>query len=97
MRTVVPGQRSLVQSSIGGRSWPAITVSSLRIESVRPAGNSRATIHFTVRATARSDGMDFPVLPQGPGAAPWLVAIESVGHWYVDLTQSTAQPFGVNS
>ena len=87
--TVVPAQRSCVQSSLGS-GGPTITVSSLHITSAQPAGNSSATVHFTVKAEASLDGQDIPVFPQGPGSAQWLATTEVAGHWYVNLDDSTA-------
>ena len=47
--TVLPAQRSCVQSFVGSGD-PTTTVSSLHITSVQPAGNSGATVRFTVKA-----------------------------------------------
>jgi hypothetical protein len=91
--TVLPAQRSCVQSSLGS-GGPTITVSSLHITSAQPAGNSGATVRFTVKADARLDGQDFPVFPQGPGSAQWLATTEIAGHWYVNITGSTTLAFG---
>jgi hypothetical protein len=85
-RTVLPAQRSCASSMLSDS--PRFTVSSLRIASARPAGNSRATVRFTVHAQASLGGQDIPVFPQGPGGGQWLVTAESGGHWYVDLTSS---------
>ena len=91
--TVVPAQRSCVQSSLGS-GGPTITVSSLHITSAQPAGSSSATVRFTVKAEAKLDGQAIPVLPQGPGSAQWLATTEVAGHWYVNLDDSTALAFG---
>ena len=91
--TVVPAQRSCVQSSLGS-GGPTITVSSLHITSAQPAGNSSATVRFTVKAEASLGGTDTPVFPQGPGSAQWLATTEVAGHWYVNLDDSTALAFG---
>jgi hypothetical protein len=91
--TVVPAQRSCVQSSLGS-TGPAITVSSLHITSAQPAGNSGATVRFTVKAEASLGGQDIPVLPQGPGSAQWLATTEVAGRWYVNIDDSTALAFG---
>jgi len=92
-RTVLPAQRSCVESSVG--SGPRFTVSSFRTVSARPAGNGGATVRFTVNAKASLGGMDLPVLPQGPSnGAQWLVATETAGHWYVDIARSTSLAFG---
>ena len=91
--TVPPAQRSCVQSSLGS-GGPTITVSALHITSAQPAGNSSATVRFTVKAEASLGGQDLPVLPQGPGSAQWLVTTEVAGHWYVNLDDSTALAFG---
>jgi hypothetical protein len=93
--TVVPAQRSCVQSTLGSNSGaPAISVSSLHITSAEPAGNSGATVRFTVNAEVKLDGQDIQVLPQGPGSAQWLATTEVAGHWYVNLDDSTALAFG---
>jgi hypothetical protein len=90
-RTVLSSQRSCVSSGLDGA--PKITVSSFRIDSAEPAGTGRATIRFTVTAKASLGGQDVPVFPPG-GATQWLVAAESAGHWYVDLSASSASnPF----
>jgi len=91
-QTVLPAQRSCVEPSVG--SGPRFAVSSFLALSVRPAGNGSATVRFTVRAKASLDGMDVPVLPQGPSNGPqWLVTTEAAGHWYVDITRSTSLAF----
>ncbi len=91
--TVVPAQRSCVQSSLGS-GGPTITVSSLHITSAQPAGNSSATVRITVKAEASFGGQDIPVLPQGPGSAQWLATTEVAGRWYVNIDDSTALVFG---
>ena len=77
-----------------GNGAPTITVSSLHITSAQPAGNSGATVRFTVKAEASLDGQDLQVLPQGPGSEQWLATTEVAGHWYVNLDDSTALAFG---
>jgi hypothetical protein len=84
--TVLPAQRACLRDFVGG---PSISVSSLRITSAKPAGNSRATVWFTVRARATIGGHTFPVLPQGPRRAQWLVTTAEGGHWYIDLNRSS--------
>lgn len=91
-QTVPPAQRSCIRSLLS--AGPKITVTSLGIKSVRPAGNHRATVRFTVQAHATLDGTSIPVLPQGPGSQQWLVTTETAGHWYVDLTSSSDLAFG---
>ncbi len=91
--TVLPAQRSCVQSSLGSGA-PTITVSDLHITSAEPAGNTGATVRFTVKAEASLDGQDLPVLPEGSGSAQWLATTEVAGHWYVDIENSTALAFG---
>jgi hypothetical protein len=91
--TVVPAQRSCLQSSLGS-GGPAFTVSSLHITSAQPAANSGATVRFTVKAVASLDGQDLPLLPQGPGSAQWLATTEVAGRWYVNIDDSTALAFG---
>ncbi len=88
-RTVLPAQRSCVRSFLTG-GGPRITVASFRIVSARPAGNRAATVRFTVQAQASLGGQSIPVFPQGPRRVQWLVTAERAGHWYVDLTRSTA-------
>jgi hypothetical protein len=66
----------------------------LHITSAQPAGNSSATVRFTVKAEASLDGQDIPVLPQGPGSAQWLATTEVAGRWYVNIDDSTALAFG---
>ena len=90
--TVLPAQRSCVQSFVGD-GGPAITVSSLHITSTQPAGNSSATVRFTVKAQASLDGKSIPVFPQTPGSPQWLAASEVAGRWYVNLDESTALVF----
>lgn len=82
-RTVLPAQRGCFGTGIGDA--PKITVSGLRITSVRAAGAGKATVWFSVSAHADMKGHSIPVLPDGPGAGQWLVAAERAGHWYVDL------------
>jgi hypothetical protein len=88
-QTVPPTQRSCVRSLLGGGA-PKITVTSFRVVSAQPAGHGRATVRFTVTARASLDGHNIPVFPQGPGRVQWLVTTETGGHWYVDLTRSSA-------
>jgi hypothetical protein len=90
--TVLPAQRSCVQSELGSGS-PTITVSGLRITSAQPAGNSSATVRFTVTAKASLGGQTIPVFPQAPGSAQWLVTTEVAGRWYVNIEDSTALVF----
>ena len=90
--TVLPSQRSCVQSFVGD-GGPAITVSSLHITSTQPAGNSSATVRFTVKAQASLDGKSLPVFPQTPGSQQWLTVSEVAGRWYVNLDGSTALVF----
>ncbi|HEX6454182.1 MAG TPA: hypothetical protein VF060_32570 [Trebonia sp.] len=82
-RTVLPAQRGCVSSVTSGA--PKITVSGLRITSVRAAGAGKATVWFSVSAHVDMKGQSIPVLPEDPGARQWLVAAEKAGHWYVDL------------
>jgi len=91
--TVLPAQRSCVQSSLGSGA-PTITVSGLHITSAQPAGNSSATVHFTVKAEASLDGQDIPVLTQGPSTGQWLATTDVTGHWYVNIEDSMALGFG---
>ena len=91
--TVLPGQRSCVQSALGNGA-PTISVSSLHITSAEPAGASSATVRFTVKAEASLDGQAIPIFPEGPGSTQWLSAAEMNGHWYVDLDNSAALAFG---
>jgi hypothetical protein len=91
--TVLPAQRSCVRSDLGAGA-PAISVSSLRITSAQPAGNSGATVHFTVKAEVDLGGQDIPVAPQGPGGEQWLSTTEVAGHWYVNISDSSALAFG---
>jgi hypothetical protein len=90
--TVLPAQRSCVQSLVGS-GGPTITVSSLRITSVQPAGNWTATVRFTVKAQASLGGNSIPVFPQTPGSVQWLATTEVAGHWYVNIDDSTALVF----
>ena len=91
--TVLPAQRSCVQS-FAGSDGPTITVSSLHITSAQPAGNSSATVRFSVKAEASFGGKDLPVFPQTPGSVQWLATTEVAGHWYVNIDDSTALVFG---
>lgn len=87
VQTVLPAQRPCFRPSImGGLKF---TVTSLRIVSAQPAGNTNATVRFTVTARASLAGHSIPVLPQGPGRVQWLVTTETGGHWYVDLGRSS--------
>lgn len=90
--TVLPAQRSCVQSFVGS-GGPTITVSSLHITSAQPAGNSSATVRITVKAEASFGGKDLPVFPQAPGSVQWLATTEVAGHWYVNIDDSTALVF----
>jgi hypothetical protein len=90
--TVLPAQRSCLQSELGSGS-PTITVSSLHITSAQPAGSSTATVRFTVTAQASLGGTTIPVFPQSPGSAQWLATTEMAGHWYVNIEDSTALVF----
>ena len=92
-RTVLPAQRECVSSEMGGGA-PKITVSGFKITSVRAAGTGKATVRFTVSADTAMGGQSFPVLPDGPGAAQWLVAAENGGQWYVDLASNPDFPVG---
>jgi hypothetical protein len=86
--TVLPAQRSCVQSFVGSGD-PTTTVSSLHITSVQPAGNSGATVRFTVKAQESLDGKSIPIFPQAPGSVQWLATTEVAGHWYVNLEDTT--------
>jgi hypothetical protein len=68
-------------------------VSSLHITSVQPAGNSSATVRFTVKAQESLDGKSIPLLPQAPGSVQWLATTEVAGHWYVNI-EDTGLAFG---
>jgi hypothetical protein len=87
--TVPPAQRSCVQASLGS-GGPTFTVSSLHIMSARPAGNSGATVLFTVKAEASLSGQAVPVFPLEPDSAQWLATTEVSGRWYVNIDDSTA-------
>ena len=91
-QTVLPTERSCIRG-IMGHGAPRITITSLRVVSVQPAGSGKATVRFTVKAQASLRGQKIPVLPQGPGGQ-WLVAAESANHWYVDLARSSGFIFG---
>jgi hypothetical protein len=90
--TVLPAQRSCAQVLVGG-GGPTTTVSSLHITSVQPAGNSSATVRFTVKAQESLDGKSIPLLPQAPGSVQWLATTEVAGHWYVNI-EDTGLAFG---
>jgi hypothetical protein len=92
-RTVLPAQQSCVTSSLSGA--PKITVKSLRIVSAAPAGTGKATVWFTVSATAGlgSQTVPFPLFAPDSGSKQWLETAESGGHWYVDLGASSALLF----
>jgi hypothetical protein len=89
--SVVPAQRMCFRSMMGG---PRFTVTSLRIVSAQPDGNTKAVVRFTVKARASIGGQSVPVLPQGPGRVQWLVTTQAAGHWHVDLGHSTSLAFG---
>jgi hypothetical protein len=91
--TVPPSQRSCARSGLGGGGGgPRVTVSGFRAVSAEPAGDGRATVRFTVNATVSLGGQKIPLPSTGSGPR-WLVAVESAGHWYVDLSASTDFPF----
>jgi hypothetical protein len=90
--TVLPSQRSCARSGLGGDGGPRVTVSGFRAVSAEPAGDGRATVRFTVNATVSLGGQKIP-FPSTGDAPRWLVAVESAGHWYVDLSASTDFPF----
>jgi hypothetical protein len=93
--TVLPSQRTCVQSDLGSASGaPAIRVSGLHISAAEAAGDAGATVLFTVKATATMDGQSIPVLPGGAGTTQWLTTTELSGHWYVNLQNSTSLAFG---
>lgn len=87
--TVLPVQRACFRGFVGG---PRISVSSLRITSAKPAGNSRATVWFTVRARATIGGHTVPMFPPGPRRTQWLLTTAEGGHWYIDLSRSSFGP-----
>jgi hypothetical protein len=90
--TVLPSQRSCARSGLGGANGsPRVTVSGFRAVSAEPAGDGRATVRFTVNATISLGGHKIPLPSTGDGQS-WLVAVESAGHWYVDLSASTDLP-----
>jgi hypothetical protein len=91
--TVVPAQRSCVQSSLGS-GGPTMTVSALHITSAQPTGNASATVHFTVKAVGSIDGQDIPLFPEGPSQPQWLATTKVAGHWYVNVSDSSALVFG---
>jgi hypothetical protein len=91
--TVLPAQRSCVKSHLGS-GGPTMTVSALHITSAQPAGDSSATVRFTVKAVASFGGQDVPVFPEAPGSAQWLEATEVAGHWYVNIDDTTALSCG---
>ena len=91
--TVLPAQRSCVQSSLGIGGL-TITVSDLHVTSAQPAGSSSATVRFTVKAEASLGGKAIPVFPQAPGGAQWLETTDVAGRWYVNIENSTALVFG---
>ena len=84
-RVVTPAQRNCFLSTM--KDAPTFTITSLRITSVRPDGNSRATVLFTIKMGMRFRGTK---LPMGPAGVQWLTAAEVGGHWYVDLGNGTA-------
>ena len=86
-RTVLPAQRSCVTSSLQGA--PKFTVKSFHIVSVKPAGDGRATVRFTVAAKADLGGQTLPVSPPASAGAQWFVAVERSDHWYVDSSVSS--------
>jgi hypothetical protein len=90
-QAVLPAQRTCFRSMMGGRH---LSVTSLAIISAQPAGNTAATVRFTVSARATLDGQRIPVLAGRPGRTQWLVTTEADGHWYVDLGRSSSLVFG---
>jgi hypothetical protein len=78
-----------------GKTWLALpdrTTSAKR--SAQPAGNSGATVRFTVKAEASLGGQDIPVAPQGPGGEQWFSTTEVAGRWYVNISDNSALAFG---
>lgn len=89
--TVLPSQRSCARSGFDGA--PHVAVSGFRLVSAGPAGDGRATVRFTVNATASLGGQKIPLASTGAGPM-WFAAAESAGHWYVDPGATTDFPFG---
>jgi hypothetical protein len=83
-RTVLPAQRSCVIAWL--HAAPEFTVKSFRVVSVKPAGNGRATVRFTVNAQVSLDGEKVPLTKPDSGGGKWFVAAERAGHWYVDMS-----------
>ena len=68
-------------------------MSTLHVTAAEPAGDSAATVRFTVTARASLGGKTIPVFPQSPGSAQWLEATEVAGRWYVNIEDGTALIF----
>jgi len=85
-QAVVPSQRDCVAGFLQGPI--KFKVSSLQITGAKPAGTGKATVWFSVNATVQIGGQTVPMGPGAPGSANWMLATESGGAWYADLSNS---------
>jgi hypothetical protein len=90
-RTVVPSQRSCIAGFLQGTKFK-FKISSLRITAAKPAGTGKATIWFSVKATAQIGGHTVPMSPSGAAGRNWLLATEIGSIWYADLSNSSSSP-----
>jgi hypothetical protein len=88
-RSVVPSQRSCIAGFLHGTGLK-FKISSLRITAAKPAGAGRATVWFSVTATARIGGHTVPLSPSGATGTNWLPAARVSGIWYADLSTSAS-------
>jgi hypothetical protein len=85
-RTVLPSQRDCVASFLQGPNFK-FKVSSLQITAAKAAGTGKATVWFSVNATVQIGGQTIP-MTGGPASTNWMLATESGGAWYADLSNS---------
>src|SRR5215469_16040076 len=82
-QTVVASQRDCVAGFLQGSNFK-FKISSLQITAAKAAGTGKATVWFSVNATAQIGGQTVPMAPAGPGSTNWMLATESGGAWYAD-------------
>jgi hypothetical protein len=87
-RAILPEQRGCFRAM--NRYLP-LTVTSLRIVAVRPAGSDKATVLYNIRASEH--GQVVRALRHRPGHPQWLVANEVNGHWYLNVAGSASLAF----
>lgn len=83
-QTVVPSQRDCIAGFLQGSNFK-FKVSSLQIIAAKAAGTGKATVWFSVHATVQIGGQ---TVPMAPASTNWMLATESGGAWYADLSTS---------